>query len=48
MKYPYTVKHNGRIYAPGTDVPDGTDKKPEPEAGAKAETTPEPKAEKKK
>ena len=24
MKYEYTVKHNGVIYKPGEDVPEGT------------------------
>ena len=29
MKYPYTVKHNGKYYAAGEDVPNGASSKPE-------------------
>lgn len=29
MKYPYSVKHNGKWYRPNTDVPDETVSKKE-------------------
>lgn len=40
MKYDYKVKHNGKVYPPGTEVPSG---EPEPvKTEEKAEVKPRP------
>lgn len=39
MKYDYTVKHNGKVYPPGTEVPSG---EPKPKVEEKAEVKPTP------
>lgn len=58
MVFKYTVKHNGKVYAPGTDVPVGeqpqpkVEKREEPKIEVKEEvkpkTAPKPKARPKK
>lgn len=54
MVFKYTVKHNGKVYAPGTDVPVGeqpqpkVEKKEEPKVEVKEKTAPKPKARPKK